>query len=204
MPERDLGARKPHGAQRPCFRIGLVCGRGGKGPGGVRANRRGGRGRPPPCRECTRTPPPGGPAKNQSMTTDPAFGLRSARGRLAVAAVTGDVTCPTASALYERGHAVIDSGHPVLVLDLSGAGQVDSSTLSALLALRQYARAAGGTLALAAIPERLDRMLALTGVQTLLRAHSTAEQAAAALVPGAGTSGGRAGDIDEAGLEAAL
>ncbi|MFP8959160.1 STAS domain-containing protein [Streptomyces nanhaiensis] len=125
------------------------------------------------------------------MTAEFTFILQSVRGQLAVADVTGDADYATAPVLRKRGQAAIDSGHPVLVLDLSGVGEVDSSTLGAL---RHHARAAGGTLALAAVPERLARMLALTGAETVLPVHPTVGEAVTAL--SASVAGGTGGGDD--------
>lgn len=136
-----------------------------------------------------------------AMTAEPTFILQSVHGPLAVAAVTGDMDYATAPALRERGRAVIDAGYPALVLDLSGAGEVDSSTLGALIALRHHAHAAGGTLALAAIPERLARMLALTGAETVLPTYPTAAEAAAALTAAAAGRTGGGGDSPEKGSD---
>ncbi|MFP8906134.1 STAS domain-containing protein [Streptomyces atacamensis] len=131
------------------------------------------------------------------MTADLAFIVQSVHGPLAVAAVVGDVDYDTAPALRRGGQAVIDSGHQVLVLDLSGASQVDSSALSAVIALRRHARAAGGVLALAAVPGRLGRMLALTGVEMIVPVYSTVPQAVAALATPPASGAGKHGDGGE-------
>jgi anti-sigma B factor antagonist len=85
----------------------------------------------------------------------------------------------------------------VLVLDLSGVGQVDSSALSAVIALRHHVRTAGGVLALAAVPARLGRMLALTGVETIVPVYPTVSQAVAALATAPAQGAGEHGDGGE-------
>ncbi|WP_461010045.1 STAS domain-containing protein [Streptomyces capparidis] len=102
------------------------------------------------------------------------------RGSLAVAAVAGDVTLHTAPALRSRALELIEEGRAHLVLDLGGVEFCDSAGLSALIGVWHAARNAGGSLVLAAVPQRLSRMLALTGVDTLLPVHPTASQALAA------------------------
>lgn len=100
--------------------------------------------------------------------------------RGAVVAVTGDVDLHTAPTLRERARAVVEEGAPHLVLDLARVGFVDSTGLSALIDLLQAARAAGGSLRLAAVPDRLTRMVTTTGIDQLMPLHTTVAEALAA------------------------
>jgi len=104
-------------------------------------------------------------------------------GPLAVAAVGGEIDFHTAPILRSRALDLIEQGHMRLVLDLSGVGFCDSAGLNALINIWHAAQAAGGAMALAAVPPRLDRMLKLTGLDTVLVIHATAADAIAAVGP---------------------
>ncbi|WP_158239606.1 STAS domain-containing protein [Streptomyces carminius] len=69
----------------------------------------------------------------------------------------------------------------MLVLDLAVVDLADSSALNALITVYNRAQAAGGRLALAAVPERLGRLLAITGTDTVLPAYPTAVDAIEAM-----------------------
>lgn len=103
------------------------------------------------------------------------------RPGLAIAMVVGDVDVQTAPTLHSEALEIIQHGHPRLALDLAQVGFCDSAGLSALIRLWHAARAAGGSLSLAAVPDRLMRMLTLTGVDSLVPIHATAADAAAAM-----------------------
>ncbi|MGC0208355.1 STAS domain-containing protein [Streptomyces levis] len=110
------------------------------------------------------------------MTDDIELALTATPGPAAVATVTGEIDLHTAPGLRARALELIDQGHHHLILDLSGVGFCDSAGLSALIGIWHGAREAGGTLSLAAVPDRLMRMLTLTGVDSLLPHYpSTAE-----------------------------
>ncbi|MER6472423.1 STAS domain-containing protein [Streptomyces collinus] len=102
------------------------------------------------------------------MTDDIELALTATPGPAAVATVTGEIDLHTAPGLRTRALELIDQGHHHLILDLSGVGFCDSAGLSALIGIWHGAQEAGGSLALAAVPDRLMRMLTLTGVDSLL------------------------------------
>jgi anti-sigma B factor antagonist len=77
---------------------------------------------------------------------------------LALATVVGDVDVHTAPTLRSGALEIIQQGHPRLVLDLAPVG-----------------------FCLAAVPDRLMRMLSMTGVDSLLPVHATTADAVAAL-----------------------
>ncbi|MFD3513924.1 STAS domain-containing protein [Streptomyces sp. NPDC058663] len=68
-------------------------------------------------------------------------------------------------------------GHPHLVADLGGVTFCDSSGLGALIGIWRCAKEANGSLTLAAIPDRLGRLLHVTGMDTLLPAHPNVDAA---------------------------
>ncbi|MEU9575319.1 STAS domain-containing protein [Streptomyces massasporeus] len=102
------------------------------------------------------------------MTDDIELTLTTTPGPAALATVTGEIDLHTAPGLRTRALELINQGHHHLILDLSGVGFCDSAGLSALIGIWHGAQEAGGSLALAAVPDRLMRMLTLTGVDSLL------------------------------------
>ncbi|MEU3528345.1 STAS domain-containing protein [Streptomyces sp. NPDC038707] len=109
------------------------------------------------------------------------------RPGLAVATVVGEVDMHTALTLHSEALEIIQRGHPRLALDLAQVGFCDSAGLSALIRIWHAAQAAGGLLGLAAVPDRLLRMLSMTGVDSLLPVHATAAEAVAAMSAGQST-----------------
>lgn len=105
---------------------------------------------------------------------------RRAEGDLALAALAGDLDLTTAPALRAEALDLIGRGHRHLVLDLEAVSFCDSSGFNALVAIWRCAQEAGGTLGLAAVSGRLARLLNITGLDTLLPAHPTADAALAA------------------------
>ncbi|MFD9452553.1 STAS domain-containing protein [Streptomyces sp. NPDC059985] len=99
------------------------------------------------------------------------------RGRLAVAAIGGDIDIETAPALRTHGLELIAQGHPHLILDLTQVTFCDSSGLNALIGIMRCATAANGSLTLAAVPDRLARMLDLTGISTAMPSYPSATAA---------------------------
>jgi anti-sigma B factor antagonist len=110
---------------------------------------------------------------------------------LAVVAVAGDVDLHTASALSAHALAVVEQGVPHLVLDLTHVDFVDSTGLSTLIHLLHATQQAGGSLRLAEVPDRLLRMITMTGISQLLPVHATVADAVAGR-----TAAGTSGDAD--------
>ncbi|MCY0923814.1 STAS domain-containing protein [Streptomyces sp. H27-G5] len=98
-------------------------------------------------------------------------------GDLALAHVAGYLDIDTAPHLRAQALALIEQGHRHLILDLAAVTFCDSSGLNALIGILRCAKTADGTLVLAAVPDRLQRMLDLTGISPLLPAHPTAAHA---------------------------
>ncbi|WP_031069210.1 STAS domain-containing protein [Streptomyces sp. NRRL S-118] len=101
-------------------------------------------------------------------------------GALAVIALAGDFDITTAPAVRARALELMAAGHPDLVADLSGVTFCDSSGLGALVGIWRCAKDADGSLTLAAIPDRLSRLLSVTGMDTLLPTFPSADAALAA------------------------
>jgi anti-sigma B factor antagonist len=96
------------------------------------------------------------------------------RPGLAIATIVGDVDVQTAPSLRSGALEIIEQGHPRLALDLAQVGFCDSAGLSAIIVIWHAAQGAGGSLSLAAVPDRLMRMIRMTGVDSLLPVHATA------------------------------
>ncbi|WP_395577288.1 STAS domain-containing protein [Streptomyces sp. BK79] len=99
---------------------------------------------------------------------------------LALAHVTGDLDIATAPDLRSQALALIEQGHRHLILGLADVTFCDSSGFNALVGIFRCAKAADGSLSLATVPDRLERLLSLTGLSTLLPAYPTAAEALAA------------------------
>ncbi|OON82774.1 STAS domain-containing protein [Streptomyces tsukubensis] len=102
-------------------------------------------------------------------------------GRLAVATVTGELDLETSSAVYRQALETM-SRCPIVVLDLSDATFCDSSGFNALLRLRRRAEEAGHQLALAAPPDQVTRLLALTGAPAVFPVYGSLAEARAELL----------------------
>lgn len=100
-------------------------------------------------------------------------------GRAAVLAVTGELNLYTSGGFGAAARAAAGDGHPHLILDLGAVSFCDSSGLSALITLYRWVQDAGGSLTLAAVPERLNRLLEMSGVARLIAICPTADEALA-------------------------
>ncbi|MFD9537565.1 STAS domain-containing protein [Streptomyces sp. NPDC060010] len=109
--------------------------------------------------------------------TDFRLTAQHADGDLAVAHVSGDLDFDTAPHIRSQALTLIEQGHRHLLLDLEAVTFCDSSGLNALIGIYRCAMEAGGSVTLAAVPERLERLLNLTGLSALLPAHPTAAHA---------------------------
>ncbi|MEU4877100.1 STAS domain-containing protein [Streptomyces sp. NPDC021608] len=107
--------------------------------------------------------------------------VRHIGDRAAVVVVAGDVDLHTSRLLRVQAMTVVEQGFPHLVLDLAQVDFVDSTGLSALIVLLQATSRAGGSLRVASVPERLVRMVTMTGISQLLPIHETVADALAAL-----------------------
>ncbi|MGA5264494.1 STAS domain-containing protein [Streptomyces griseoincarnatus] len=124
----------------------------------------------------------------------------------AVIVVTGDVDLHTAPVLRAEALTAMTRGVRHLVLDMAEVDFVDSTGLTTLIVLLHATEKAGGSVRVARVPERLERMVTMTGIAELLPMHDTVADALAALdvaggpdddaghegVDGAAEQGGRA------------
>ncbi|MFF5339669.1 STAS domain-containing protein [Streptomyces althioticus] len=99
----------------------------------------------------------------------------------AVIVVSGDVDLHTAPLLRVEALTAMTRGARHLVLDMAEVDFVDSTGLSTLIVLLHATQEAGGSLRVARVPERLVRMVTMTGIAELLPLHDTVADALAAL-----------------------
>ena len=117
---------------------------------------------------------PAGPAGNL-LTWD----VR-ARGNLAVVAVSGELDIDSAPGLEADLAPVADAGRP-LILDLAGLRFCDCAGLSLFLRVQQRARAAGGSLHLAALTPRVLRVITAARLADVLPITASVADTVAAL-----------------------
>lgn len=99
----------------------------------------------------------------------------------AVIVVSGDVDLHTAPLLRVEALTAMTRGARHLVLDMAEVDFVDSTGLSTLIVLLHATHEPGGSLRVARVPERLVRMVTMTGIAELLPLHDTVADALAAL-----------------------
>ncbi|CQR60314.1 STAS domain-containing protein [Streptomyces leeuwenhoekii] len=117
------------------------------------------------------------------MTDDLTLATTHTDGHLAALCVGGEIDTQTAPALRKGALDVIAQGHPHLILDLTGITFCDSSGFNALIGIMRCAIAANGSMTLAAVPDRLSRMLDLTGLSTIMPSYPSIEAAIDARLP---------------------
>lgn len=107
------------------------------------------------------------------MTDDLTLTVQHTDNTLALVAVAGEIDFNTAPALRAGALELVGQGHPHLVLDCTHVTFCDSSGFSSLIGVLRSATADNGSLVLACVPERLARMLHLTGLSTLMPSYPT-------------------------------
>jgi len=113
------------------------------------------------------------------VSEDQHLTVEHVRGTVSVVAVSGEIDYHSSPALRSDLLALIEEGHSDLIMDMSAVEFCDSSGLSALISLWHRARAAGGSLTLTSIPAAVDRLLSLTGLDQVLPASPTTQDALA-------------------------
>ncbi|WP_410571229.1 STAS domain-containing protein [Amycolatopsis sp. cmx-4-61] len=111
------------------------------------------------------------------MTGTPFSVATRTTGSGAVVTVEGELDVATAPRLRAAVDAVTLGTGQLLVVDLAGVTFCDSSGISALIAARNLAEAAGAGVALAAVPARLSRTFALIGLADFFPTYPSAEDA---------------------------
>ncbi|MGV9253095.1 STAS domain-containing protein [Streptomyces sp. NPDC003697] len=105
--------------------------------------------------------------------------VREAGVRNTVVTPAGALDFRTADRLHEQATAAMTACRH-LVLDMSEVTFCDSSGLSTLLRLLRHAQGNDVTLALAAVPAQMARLLAITGAHAVFSLHANIPEALAA------------------------
>jgi anti-sigma B factor antagonist len=89
----------------------------------------------------------------------------------------GEVDLYTAPEFKERMVQVIEEGKKHVVVDLSNATFIDSTTLGVLVGGVKRLRPAGGTLSLVCNDQNIVKIFEITGLDRVFPIHETREQA---------------------------
>ena len=89
----------------------------------------------------------------------------------------GEVDLYTAPEFKERMVELIESGKKQIVVDLSKATFIDSTTLGVLVGGVKRLRPAGGSLALVCTDENITKIFEITGLDRVFPIHSSREDA---------------------------
>jgi anti-sigma B factor antagonist len=98
----------------------------------------------------------------------------------------GEVDLYTAPEFKERLVQVIEDGKKQLVVDLSKATFIDSTTLGVLVGGVKRLRPSGGSLALVCTDQNITKIFEITGLDRVFPIHASREAALAAVAAGEG------------------
>ena len=93
----------------------------------------------------------------------------------------GEVDLYTAPEFKERMLQVIDDGRTRVVVDLSQATFIDSTTLGVLVGGVKRLRPAGGSLALVCTDPNITKIFEITGLDRVFPIHTSREEALSSL-----------------------
>ena len=93
----------------------------------------------------------------------------------------GEIDLYTAPEFKERMVQVIEDGKKQVIVDLSKATFIDSTTLGVLVGGVKRLRPAGGTLALVCSDQNIVKIFEITGLDRVFPIHGTREEALAAV-----------------------
>ena len=98
----------------------------------------------------------------------------------------GEVDLYTAPEFKERLVQVIEDGKKQLVVDLSKATFIDSTTLGVLVGGVKRLRPTGGSLALVCTDQNITKIFEITGLDRVFPIHSSRDEALQAVAAGEG------------------
>ncbi len=98
----------------------------------------------------------------------------------------GEIDLYTAPEFKERMVELIDAGKKHIVVDLSTATFIDSTTLGVLVGGVKRLRPAGGALALVCTDQNITKIFEITGLDRVFAIHPTREEALGSLRSSAG------------------
>lgn len=93
----------------------------------------------------------------------------------------GEIDLYTAPEFKERMVELIEDGKKRIVVDLSAATFIDSTTLGVLVGGVKRLRPAGGTLALVCTDQNITKIFEITGLDRVFPIHASRDEALAAL-----------------------
>jgi anti-sigma B factor antagonist len=102
-------------------------------------------------------------------------------GELMVIKLQGEVDLYAAPDLKEHVNSAIEGGKTLLILDLSEATFIDSTTLGILVSGMKRLRPRGGRLAVLCPDPTMAKIFDITGLNRMFSVHETREDAIAAL-----------------------
>lgn len=97
----------------------------------------------------------------------------------------GEVDLYTAPEFKERMVELIEAGKKQIVVDLSQATFIDSTTLGVLVGGVKRLRPTGGSLALVCTDDNITKIFEITGLDRVFPIHGSREDALAAVAAGA-------------------
>ena len=100
---------------------------------------------------------------------------------IAVIDLKGEVDLYTAPEFKERMVALIEDGKKRIVVDLSAATFIDSTTLGVLVGGVKRLRPTGGTLALVCTDQNITKIFEITGLDRVFPIHPSRDEALAAV-----------------------
>jgi anti-sigma B factor antagonist len=98
----------------------------------------------------------------------------------------GEVDLYTAPEFKERLVQVIEDGKKQVVVDLSKATFIDSTTLGVLVGGVKRLRPSGGSLALVCTDQNISKIFEITGLDRVFPIHGSREEALQSLAAGEG------------------
>ena len=96
----------------------------------------------------------------------------------------GEVDLYTAPEFKERMLQVVDAGKTRIVVDLTKATFIDSTTLGVLVGGVKRLRPSGGSLTLVSNDENISKIFEITGLDRVFAIHESREEALSALATG--------------------
>jgi anti-sigma B factor antagonist len=97
----------------------------------------------------------------------------------------GEVDLYTAPEFKERLVELIENGKTKIVVDLSEATFIDSTTLGVLVGGVKRLRPAGGSLALVCSDQNITKIFEITGLDRVFPIHDTRDEALSSVASGA-------------------
>ncbi len=110
-------------------------------------------------------------------------------GDVTVLALSGRMTMDEEyGVLKQRVRNLMQEGRRKLVLNLAGVSYMDSTCIGELVSSLVTVRNSGGTLYLASVTERIERVMTIAGLLSVFRTFGSEQEAIHSLSPAAGES----------------